>query len=368
MYRRCGEQLRRRAGLIQRQVMKRESAPGCTDQTISKKVNSIGAAHGSTQAGRSCPASYGYGAKVFRRPPEIHAETLYVIGGLYGNPFTLDAIDALAAAETSNGVQPRLIFNGDFHWFDTDRSVFEEITRRVLRHTALRGNVETEIAGDDDGFGCGCAYPENVTDAEVDRSNRIIKLLRDTARQVPQLRKKLGSLPMHALAQVGSARVAIVHGDANTLAGWDFAHDRLADPEAKGALARAFREAQADIFASSHTCLPALRRLSVDGRQCAVINNGAAGMPNFAESCFGIISRIATTPAPETMPVLHEAAWRISGCDVHVAAIAAKYDVAGWRSRFLSDWETGSPAHDSYFHRIEHGPAYSIAQAYAATD
>jgi hypothetical protein len=319
---------------------------------------------GRAAAGRSCPARYGYGARVFRRTPEIVADTLYVIGGLYGNPFALDAVEAIAAQEARNGTQPQLVFNGDFHWFDTDPAVFEMITRRVLRHTALRGNVETELAGEDDGFGCGCAYPENVSDAEVERSNRIIKRLRDTARQAPQLRRKLGGLPMHALAQVGAARVAVVHGDATSLAGWDFAHDRLADPANKDALTQSLRTAQVDIFASSHTCLPVLHRLNVDNRKRAIINNGAAGMPNFAGTRFGIISRIATTPAPDGLPVLHEVTWQISGDNVYMAAVAAEYDVVAWRTRFLADWGIGSPAHESYFHRIEQGPAYSPEQAY----
>lgn len=318
----------------------------------------------STLAGRSCPASYGYGAHVFRRAPEIAAETLYVVGGLYGNPFALDAVEALAAREARTGASPRLVFNGDFHWFDTDPAVFETITMRVMKHTALRGNVETELAGEDDRFGCGCAYPENVSDAEVERSNRIIERLRDTARSVPALRQTLGTLPMHVLAQVGGARVGIVHGDANSLAGWDFAHDKLADPAMTAALAASLRSAQVDVFASSHTCLPVLRSLTVDDRKCAIINNGAAGMPNFAATRFGIISRIATTPAPDGSPVLHEVTWQTSGDCIYIAAIAIKYDFAAWRTRFLSDWEIGSPAYESYFHRIENGPAYSPKQAY----
>lgn len=316
------------------------------------------------QAGRSCPASYGYGAHVFRRRPDIFADTLYVIGGLYGNPFALDAIEALAAQDARCGPQPQLVFNGDFHWFDSDPAVFEDITARVLRHTALRGNVETELAGDDDSSGCGCAYPDHVSDAEVERSNLIIKRLRDTARQMPQLRQTLGSLPMHALAQVGAASVGIVHGDASSLAGWNFAHDSLADPENEDALVQSLRDAQVDIFACSHTCLPALHTMNVDNRKRAIINNGAAGMPNFSGTRFGIISRIATTPAPDALPVLHEVTWQISGIDLHVAAIAVDYDFAAWRSRFLADWKIGSPAHESYFHRIEHGPVYSAEQAY----
>jgi hypothetical protein len=318
----------------------------------------------SVAAGRTCPASYGYGPQVFRRTPDIVADTLYVVGGLYGNPYALDAVEALAAQEARSGAQPRLVFNGDFHWFDTDPQIFESITRRVLRHTALRGNVETEIAGDDDAAGCGCAYPEAVSDAEVERSNAIIRLLRETARRWPRMRQELGRLPMHAVAQVGSARIGIVHGDATALAGWDFAHDSLADPFKEDASAEALRVAQVDAFASSHTCLPVLHCMNVDHVRRAIINNGAAGMPNFAGTRFGLISRIATTPAPAGMPVLHEVAWQVAGRDLYIAAIAAKYDVAGWRARFLTDWPAESPAYESYFRRIEHGPAYSWEQAY----
>lgn len=336
----------------------------CADFPLVELNRLTGIAGGRTLAGRSCPPSYGYGAHVFQRPPEIIADTVYVIGGLYGNPFALDAIEALAEQEAQKNVKLQLVFNGDFHWFDIDPAVFGTITRRILRHPALRGNVETELACDDDGFGCGCAYPENVSDAEVGRSNQIIKRLRETARQAPQWRQKLGGLPMHFLAQVGSARVGIVHGDASSLAGWSFSHERLADPASHTALARALRSAQVDIFASSHTCLPVLRSFNVDHRKRAIINNGAAGMPNFAGARFGVISRIATTPAPAGMPVLHEVTWPVSGTPIHVSAVAVEYDVAAWRARFLADWETGSPAHASYFHRIEQGPAYSREQAY----
>ena len=37
------------------------------------------------EPGRSCPLHYRYAPQSLRRPPEIAADTLYVIGGLYGN-------------------------------------------------------------------------------------------------------------------------------------------------------------------------------------------------------------------------------------------------------------------------------------------
>jgi hypothetical protein len=69
------------------------------------------------QPGRSCPLHYRYAPQVFNRPAEIHAETIYVIGGLYGNPLALETIFDIAQRET---VKPTLIFNGDFNWFNID--------------------------------------------------------------------------------------------------------------------------------------------------------------------------------------------------------------------------------------------------------
>jgi hypothetical protein len=311
-------------------------------------------------AGRSCPASYGYGPAVFRRAPDFASDTLYVIGGLYGNPQALDQVERIAALEPA----ATLAFNGDFHWFDTDPAVFADINRRVLRHIALRGNVETELAADDAGFGCGCGYPDEVADAEVERSNQILKRLRATALTQPLQRAMLGGLPMHALAMVGGARVGIVHGDSQALAGWTFAQDRLDQAGAGAALLAQFGRANVDLFASSHTCLPALRRFEGEGRAHAVINNGAAGMPNFCDARHGVISRIATTPPPAGLPVLHRLEWEVNGRMLHVAAVVLAYDDARWRERFLADWPPGSAAHASYFERIAHGPDYTPQQAY----
>ena len=106
------------------------------------------------------------------RDAQLHAETLYVVGGLYGNHLALDALDALVAEENK---PVSIVFNGDFHWFDHDQQRYRDICERVLQHTAIRGNVETEFASDNDAAGCGCAYPDWVDDAIVERSNQIEK-------------------------------------------------------------------------------------------------------------------------------------------------------------------------------------------------
>jgi hypothetical protein len=300
--------------------------------------------------GRTCPISYRYPPRVFDRAPEIEAETLYVVGGLYGNPEALDAVLALAAHEAGD---VRLVFNGDFHWFDTPGAQFVRITREVLSHAALRGNVETELAAEESGAGCGCAYPADVSDAEVSRSNEILARLRETARREPALRSALGELPMHLVARVADARIGIVHGDAASLAGWGFARDRLEDPRHHRWIENAFRDARVDAFACSHTCLPTLRAFEVDGRRCVVANNGAAGMPNFARTRYGLLTRISTRPFDGS-----ERAYGLRSGAVAIDAIRIEYDHERWVERFLAAWPEGSPAHASYHRRIVEGPRY----------
>jgi hypothetical protein len=219
----------------------------------------------------------------------------------------------------------------------------------VLEHVALRGNVETELAGDDDAAGCGCAYPDWVGDAEVARSNAILATLRETARRFPGLRARLGALPMHAVAAVGGERIAIVHGDAWSLAGWDFSQERLLGDPAR--VAGAFEEADVRVFASSHTCLPVFQPIDApDGRRL-IANNGAAGMPNFRGTRFGIVTRISVHPGADALY-----GERLG--PLYVEALAVRYDHASWLERFDARWPAGSPASASYRRRLLDGPAY----------
>lgn len=301
--------------------------------------------------GRICPSSYRYSPGSLAREPEIVAEVLYVAGGLYGNVEALEALMALVAREPG----ARLVFNGDFHWFDVSPADFRRVDEAVARNAALRGNVETEIAAEDSGAGCGCAYPFDVSDLEVTRSNRILEQLRATARGMPQSRARLGALPMNLVARVGDARVAIVHGDATSLAGWGFAHDRLDDPSHRRWIEAMFREGCVDVFASTHTCLPALRAFEIEPRRIGVVaNNGAAGMPNYAGTRFGLVTRIARAPFAGA-----ELETGIAAAGVHVEAIRLDYDHERWHARFTASWPEGSAAHASYHRRIVEGPRFA---------
>jgi hypothetical protein len=288
----------------------------------------------------------------------LTTDVLYVIGGLYGNALALDAIERLAEHES---IGPSLVFNGDFHWFDADPGHFHEIQRRVLARTALRGNVETEIASDDDAAGCGCAYPESVPDDDVARSNAILVRLREVATHVADGQAALKGLPMHAVAQVGGARIAIVHGDAWSLAGWRFAHNRLHGSALDDSLDAALELAAVDGFACSHTCAPALKTTA----RGFVVNNGAAGMANFAGTTHGVITRIATRALPralETARLYGLNDW-IGQRACFVDALRVDFDLAAWLRRFDAMWPAGSPAAVSYRTRVVAGPDFAIDHA-----
>ncbi|HEY5898446.1 MAG TPA: hypothetical protein VIV54_12835 [Burkholderiales bacterium] len=280
----------------------------------------------------------------------MHVDSLWIAGGLYGNPFALNAL--LSAHERERGAKA-LVFNGDFHWFDIDPHDFELVNEVALAHGATRGNVETELAAPHAGAGCGCAYPEWVDGATVERSNRILERLRSTATSVRGALSQLATLPMHLVAQVGDARVAIVHGDADSLAGWAFSQEALATAGGLRDAERALLETGADVVASSHTCLPVLQRFSSG---CVLVNNGAAGMPNFRGELYGLATRIALTPANESIYGVRRGA-------LFVDAVPLRYDTRAWEKRFLEQWPAGSDAHASYWERIRNGPAHSRQSA-----
>ncbi len=262
-------------------------------------------------------------------------------------------------SKPSRPAQKRIVFNGDFHWFDRDAAEFTRIETLTSAHHRLRGNVETEIARDGDEAGCGCAYPDDVDDGTVERSNRILGALKRTAAQTG-FAAALARLPMVARARVAQCRVAITHGDEQSLAGWRLAHDRI-DAAWGDGLAQAMATMQADLIASSHTCVPVAASFEGASGTLAAINNGAAGMANFAGTHHGLITRIASPGMglPRGARALYRA--RIAGAEV--AAVALDFDLARWLDRFERQWPEGSDAHRSYHRRIVRSTTLSAEQA-----
>ena len=218
------------------------------------------------EPGRVCPLRYRYGPRAVSEAKTRDARTLYVIGGLYGNVPALDAIEQMARLEE---MPPTLCFNGDFNWFNVDDRAFAEINLRVLANDAIQGNVEAELDAPLDDAGCGCAYPDSVDAGVVERSNRIHAQLKATAARHGHLLQRIAHLPMVARYQVGDCRVGVVHGDAESLAGWRFDVNALDDPAQTAWREAMFEVAEVDVFASTHTCLPALRTVArPKGRTC----------------------------------------------------------------------------------------------------
>ena len=319
----------------------------------------------SATPGRSCPLHYQYGPEVFRTPtpPDLNGlDVLYVVGGLYGNELALHKVLRLFEAERG---RKQLVFNGDFHWFDADPATFDRIQREVLRHVALRGNVETELAQDSpvSDAGCGCAYPDWVGDAVVDRSNRILQRLWTAA--TPTHRAQLAALPMWQTASVGDLRIGIVHGDAQSLAGWGFAQEHLGQTAHREQVRDWFGQAGVDAFACTHTCLPVYQSVKRGGaaKPGWVFNNGAAGMPNFRGDTAGLLTRIAVTAHGGDI----SRAGVVQG-QVFIDALAIEVPASQVQQRFLAQWPQGSDAHASYFSRIAAGPDYHPDQVIRLED
>jgi hypothetical protein len=302
----------------------------------------------SSAPGRTCPLSYRYRPEAVGLASPLAVDTLWVAGGLYGNPFALRAL--LEAYDAEPGSKA-LVFNGDFHWFDVDLADFRLINETILAFPALRGNVETEISAPAENAGCGCAYPEWVAEATVMHSNRIIERLRATAHASGMDLAR--ALPMYLAARVGKLRLGIVHGDGESLAGWIISQEPLATREGRAAAPALIARAGVDIFASTHTCLPVLQ---VFEEGTVLVNNGAAGMPNFRGTMYGLASRISLSPC-------RDAVYSIGQRGVFIEAIPLLYDSRAWQARFLAQWKPGSDAHCSYWERIVSGPNYEIAQA-----
>jgi hypothetical protein len=255
------------------------------------------------------------------------------------------------------------VFNGDFHWLDTDPEDFVAISHAVLAHHAIRGNVEAELASEEDA-GCGCAYPDYVGDDVVDRSNQVITRLRATARRFPGLVRRLGALPMYLTASVAGERVGIVHGDPESLAGWRLALEAMepGDPAVRRQvgwrgrpttptdLLDWFGRAGVAVFASTHTGLPYAQVVPDGSRRRLVVNNGAAGLGNFADTTFGVVTRLSSDPRPPA-DGLYGTTIGALRCD----AVALRFDLGEWWRRFLSQWPPGSPGHRSYLARLTRG-------------
>ncbi|HEX4843912.1 MAG TPA: hypothetical protein VFV57_09580 [Limnobacter sp.] len=303
----------------------------------------------SKNPGRHCPIRYRYGPIRIANASEAPCNVLYVVGGLYGNPYALDAIEHMAAQEKD---RVRICFNGDFNWFNTEPVLFAKINERVLRHDCVLGNVEAELGEPLEAPDCGCSYPDDVDQSVVDRSNLIHTALKEVAQAQPELLEALLKKPYFARYKVGHVRVGVVHGDAESLAGWRFDPAHLQNPDEAPWRREMFSTAQVEVFASSHTCTAAFHQEPLqNGKVGIVSNNGAAGMPSAPGSLDGLFTRVAVKPLANEA-LVHK---RESLGGVWVEQVRVKIQQKQWEQHFLQQWPQGSAAYTSYFKRITEG-------------
>lgn len=296
--------------------------------------------------GRSCPLAYRYAPEALCQEPRAATEdVLYIVGGLYGNPWALDEIEQMALAEERQGHRVKLVFNGDFNWFNASDSLFRTINNRVLDHTVSLGNVDYELARPSEGAGCGCAYPDFVEESVVARSNQIMARLQAVAFEHPDIQRRLSLLPRYRCLIFGGLKVLVLHGDPESLAGWGLAHEAFSAGNGPN-LERWFRASGADVIACTHTCLPVLWSGRVDGRSRLVVNNGSAGMGNLRDDPRGLITRIGLA-SPVTEPIAG-----IEQQGLHVSLLPVAYNLERWLGEFDRLWPAGSPAAVSYRNRL----------------
>ena len=356
-----------------------------SDFAPSGQVDQIGEGTSLGGAGRSCPADYRYPPGALAAAEDGQADVLYTAGGLYGNTEALRALDALVRRESG---RVRVVLAGDFHWFDVADEEFAAIAeaaqpdpavhgqgRDETRWEAIAGNVERELTRHSEA-GCGCAYPDYVDQCTVEWSNAIMARLQERAQCHAAHLAWLATLPLLKAIRVGGERVLVLHGDTESLAGWSFAAERLAGaPEGlrrmfglaaqhsteAAWLSAEFQRVRARIIACSHTCLPLARPVHTSHGDALLINNGAAGMPNFRGRIAGLVTRIA---AERRVPPGSLYGMQLG--PVRCDALELRYEPIAWWQRFTQQWPQDSPAYLSYARRLREGPDYPLEWARGA--
>lgn len=313
------------------------------------------------KAGRVCPADYRLSDEIFRGKPEVSCDTLYVVGGLYGNQEALKALkERVEKEKDASGKKIKVVFNGDMHWFDKDAADFTKVEELTDQWIKMIGNVEAELRRPDDiGVGCGCAYPACVSQDSVDRSNIIHGKMKEMLKEHPELVARLKDRAAAKTVLVAGHKVGITHGDETMIGGWNCSWEELQKEERKKELDAWMEDHQVEVLATTHTCAPVAATMEYG----AVINNGATGMPNFEEEKAGLLTRISTEPC-------EDAIYRAVRNGLYIEAVPVRFDREAFLDWFDRVWPEGSEASVSYRSRIVDGvkgekPEYAIQGEFA---
>jgi len=216
-----------------------------------------------------------------------------------------------------------------------------------------------EISSPSPFTGCGCSYPDDVPIAVSVRADAIVSRLKQTAADSPH-QPDLHSLPTHLTITLADATIAIVHGDLTSLNGWSLSAPSMSSPTSAQTSAQ-MSHAALDIIACTHTCLAHLTHLE-DG---VVANNGSAGMSNFEDSTYGVITRLAVADEPVCEAVEELVVYETVHKGVRVSGVKVEFDGQRFKEAFRRDWAAGSPGYEGYWDRIENGvPGWRVGDAF----
>lgn len=290
--------------------------------------------------GRNCSLDYILEKNWQNKVEVVNYDTIYVVGGLYGNYEALLEIKKMASLEKT---APLIVFNGDVHWFDVLEEDFLKVENLIRDDIKLLGNVEYELIKQNSDLGCGCNYPEDVDDGVVERSNIIHSMMKDNITNekiISDIKTRNKTIALNCFGK----KIAITHGDEKNLAGWGCSIDNLVEDERSEELFSWLKENNIDILATTHTCLPVVKK--VDNN--IVINNGASGMANTKNSTNGLITRISKYKNSNAV-ISKEID------DVYVELIKVNFDIDKFVNWFDTVWDKDSPASISYRNRIVSG-------------
>lgn len=187
-------------------------------------------------------------------------DPLLVFGGPYSN---LEALQAMVAEARRRGIPPeRVICTGDVVAYGADAAATSELMRCFGCHVVL-GNCEESLAASL--RNCGCGFPEGSACQRL-----AADWFQHASREMtPTLRDWMSLLPRRILVQIGTARLAVVHGGVGSINSFIFASTPATEK------ARELAAAGFDGVIAGHCGIPFTQ--IVGGRLWH--NAGAIGMP-----------------------------------------------------------------------------------------
>ena len=293
--------------------------------------------------GRNCSLEYILQKDWTKKSKKLEEEVIYIVGGLYGNRYALEIINKMTHDENA-----KVVFNGDMHWFDVEKEDFLKIEELSKDSIKLLGNVEFELLNNTSSLGCGCNYPEDVSDGVVERSNVIHNMMKENIKG-DQILNDIKERSKTLVLDFFGKKIAITHGDEKSMSGWGCSNENLKLVSRKKELDNWFKENDIDILATTHTCLAVV----YDNGRNIVINNGAAGMANIKGETFGLFTRIAKNS--------HKKAIYSEYRDgLYVELVKVDFNIEKFKLWFEKVWPDDSPASISYKNRIINGTSLTI--------